>query len=50
MLTLLSGVAIRHADRMPCLCLPSVAPHLSTEEAERGLREEASLTEKIVRW
>ena len=37
---LLSGVAIRHADRKPCLRLPSVAPHLSTEETERGLREE----------
>ena len=37
---LLSGVAIRHADRKPCLRSPSVAPRLSTEEAERGLREE----------
>ena len=39
-LVLLSGVAILHADRKPGLRLPSVAPHLSTEEVERCLREE----------
>ena len=50
---LLSGVAIRHADRKPCLRLPSVAPHFERRRSRRrfargGLR--ASLTEKIVRW
>ena len=48
MLTLVCSAVsqFRHADRKPCLRLPSAAPHLSTEEAERGLREEGLLAKE----
>ena len=58
---LLSGVAIRHADRKPCLRLPSVATEVCEERAEVATgflakeacciqNEKDDLIEKIVRW